>query len=347
MRQLADPIRWFTTMSEQIHEVDFTLLPDHHFIAAESFSNQLDLTLVVHVKPPEDTSFRLRHNGYYTNDHPFMESFCNGCENLMMCAPWRHVSAGEPATIDSAFNVQTGEGRQCMSAHSLETLINMRSGDSMPLRTYHPAAPGLFTIISPINRLAIGHYTSAWIRLANAALDSVKGHVAIGPTRRAFNTYGNGGPCWGNRRPEFAQLTHHFFDATANLDLCGIETLEDYRSTLRENAARILSDPKQTIPFSRLLSVNNEASGLLMVDNELHHEAFTLLSATGLKPGTFCPENNRTILLPVMRHCIEIEGTTFAGFITPILPAINRCWFLQQTATGTAALLGQVDPPST
>jgi hypothetical protein len=346
MQKAADPIGWITSLSEQIHEASFTLFPDHHFIAVESLNDVLELTLTVHAKPPADAKLRLRHNGYYTADHTFIERHCNSCDHLMTCGPWRHI-AGDPATIANVF-VHRGEGpRRCQAGHGLQDLIDMRSGECEPLCTEHEHAPGLLTITATIEALASGCYSCSWVRLASAALDHAAGHVAIGQTRRAFNTYGNGGPCWGNRRPEFAHLTHHFFDARANFDLCGIETLTNYERTISESDQSILRKPKQTIPFSRLLSVNNEASGLLMVDSDSHPEAFALLSACGLKPGTFTPENNRTILLPVMRHHIEMEGRTFAGLITPILPAVNRCWFLQQTETNKAALLGQVDPPST
>lgn len=180
-----------------------------------------------------------------------------------------------------------------------------------------------------------------------------------------LNTFNDGQRiCWGqnNRQPPLVSALDTFHGAIFNLDLTNdfddwINKVEsaalvaaNVRDLTEDQQLRYLKDKVNgftAVDSDAIVSINNEINGFINIppgSNEVspYENAYNSLAASG------CPVSKDTgLLLPIKRHVINAGDRLIHGFITPIIPAIGRCWFIQQVS-GDAVhgqLLGQIDPP--
>lgn len=190
-------------------------------------------------------------------------------------------------------------------------------------------------------------------------LAQIDGNFYSGEKLRAFNTWEGGGICWGanNDYPQLAEITDRIYLSQPNLDLVGNHNsildsystgyiyfhgfLEDF-AAMGEHDACVDYRFKRIDPLT-ILSVDNEVNALLHVPSPDQNGS---KSATAMLLSSGVPMNEQGLLLPLQRHSIVVGETFIHGYITPILPLINRCWFIQQ-AEGRyrGKLLGQIIPP--
>jgi len=176
-----------------------------------------------------------------------------------------------------------------------------------------------------------------------------------------LNTFDNGQRiCWGsgNRAPALVSILDTFHGAIFNLDLTNdfndwlnrVDAASKDAKTIRDKPEelrlRYLKDNHYTtIDPDSIVSVNNEINGFINIppgaDDSGYASGYTSLAASG------CPvSDDKGMLLPIKRHGIRAGDRLINGFITPIIPAIGRCWFIQQGGDTTyGQLLGQIDPP--
>jgi hypothetical protein len=188
-----------------------------------------------------------------------------------------------------------------------------------------------------------------------------------GQTARAFNTWSGGGICWGsgNYQPELAEATERIYGSKFNIDLT-----DNFRRQIRDHSTLYVqfatfldycraNDPShaaslcnfRAIDSNKILSLDNEVNALLSVPRPSNRHAsadrhYATALAMLLASGT--PMGDNGILLPLKLHSIAAGESYINGYITPILPEINRCWFIQanNNSRNSGLLLGQIEPPT-
>jgi hypothetical protein len=290
----------------------------------------------------------------------FMREHCHSCPH-MMCHTM-HIGGANYCTagsgdIHNAFTDNDSDGNPiCLDGHQ-RPVYTEGDGRRAPI-TFIPRLP----INYGVKLTPDGVYNRDTLNVRY--LLEHEGAFYRGHPFRAFNTWNTGAICWGSGQepPELAETTDRIYRSIFNLDL-----IEDYRGTIRnyrvadkqyrDVLATSLTPGQQPtqqqltclkaqgftpIPDSTILSLNNEVNGLLLVDKDDKANAFYALAASGA-----AVEGSR-ILLPLKQHVIQAGNSFISGYITPIMPAIGRCWFLQPSNNSSRSignLLGQIDPP--
>lgn len=290
----------------------------------------------------------------------FMRQHCHDCPHMMrytMHIEGAHYCPAGNGDIHHAFNTEGPDGDPvCLAGHA-QPVYAQGTNRGAPI-AFIPQLP----INYGITLQPDGDYSRDTLNVRY--LLEHEGAFYRGQPFRAFNTWSTGAICWGSgqKAPELAETTDRIYRSIFNLDL-----IEDYRGTIRSyrfgekqyrdvrlNAFTPGMPPTQQqltylktqgfspVPDSTVLSLDSEVNGLLLVDKNSQLNGYVALAASGA-----AVEGDR-ILLPLKAHVLQAGNSFISGYITPIMPAIGRCWFLQadnNSSRDDGKLLGQIDPP--
>ena len=161
------------------------------------------------------------------------------------------------------------------------------------------------------------------------------------------NTWATGCVCWGNNNPDMPEITDRLQRAVFNLDLTNYnQFLAQMDRYMRFDSVALDQKGMAIIPENRILSVNGEVNAVLCASNHGEYkDAWRLLVASG------APSDELGVFLPLRQHSIILPDRVINGYITPIIPTIGRCWFVQSYMDENhyahhGMLLGQIDPPA-
>lgn len=282
----------------------------------------------------------------------FANEHCRSCPHMLAAS--RAITDDSPRACKAAigrfdeafFQDEFNPVPTCMAGHSIPA-EDPNDPYEAPTIWFGPHPVSYTLIIEP--RASTSVRSNLYVmdmKLQHLLHDGVN-YGASHHTAPLPNTWSSGGVCWGGNNPEMPEITDRIQRSIFNLDLTNYHEFRAQMQRYQQfDALSGDTAGMKTITSDRILSLNGEVDAILCAsDHKDYRDAWRMLVASG------APQDELGVFLPLRHHSIILPDRVINGYITPIIPAINRCWFVQSYMDGNhyshhGMLLGQIDPPA-
>lgn len=280
----------------------------------------------------------INHIGTSTNDD-FYHNFCEDCHRN--CYHFLSEYEDEDGDVDwdnpdldGHCNVYDDgyHGQSCPQGYSQEDeeIFFEVSNMVFTISLNHLGEPPRF------NRVA----DTAYLQAGRVGED---GNLEATSIRMASNVFGGEeypeGICWGyNRKPDnLREIVLDYFNAPFNNDLVSV-------SGFKENCNNVDYDKSGDYYYAENLLHKNErhlvsgADALMLIDAELHIQAFYTMLMAGFRP---LPEAPHVMMIPLDEYEFVRDDTVYRGYKTKE-DAVGKVWYIHPNGLEEGIIVGQL-----